>query len=59
MDFETTITKDKEHFLLKERLWFPSMTDAEYKEHMTEDAKSCKKCGVWYWNYCSKRCECN
>ena len=30
MDFETTITKDKEHFLLKERIWFPSMTDDEY-----------------------------
>ena len=50
--------KDKKQFLQAERDWFPSMNDAEYKEHMTEDAKSCKKCGIWYWNYCIKRCEC-
>ena len=58
MDLENIVTKDKKQFLQAERDWFPSMNDAEYKEHMTEDAKSCKKCGIWYWKYCIKRCEC-
>ena len=58
MDLKNKITKDKKQFLQAERDWFPSMTDAEYKEQMYDCAESCKKCGVWYWNHCLKRCKC-
>lgn len=58
MDLKDIATKDKKQFLQAERDWFPSMNDAEYKEQMYDDADSCKKCGVWYWKNCVKRCKC-
>ena len=58
MGFEMIKTKSKKEFLQEERDWFPSMTNDEYKEEMTEDAISCKNCGVWYWVECKKRCNC-
>lgn len=58
MDLKNIITKDKKQFLQSERDWFRSMNDAEYKEQMYDDAESCKKCDVWYWNGCVKRCKC-
>tara|TARA_R110002049_G_scaffold4063_2_gene29314 strand:- start:13472 stop:13630 length:159 start_codon:yes stop_codon:yes gene_type:complete len=50
--------KSKEEFLQKERIYFSTMTDDEYKKEMYGDAKACKKCGIWYWNDCAKRCKC-
>ena len=47
-NLENIVTKDKKQFLQAEKDWFLSMTDAEYKEHMYDDAYSCKKCGIWY-----------
>ena len=58
MDLKNIVTKDKEQFLQAERDWFPSMNDSEYKKQMYDYADSCKKCGVWYWNDCVKRCKC-
>lgn len=58
MDLKDIVTKDKKKFLQAERDWFPSMNDVEYREQMYDDAVSCKKCGVWYWSYCAKRCKC-
>jgi len=58
MDLKDIVTKDKKQFLQAERDWFPSMNDAEYKEQMYDDADSCKKCGVWYWKDCARRCNC-
>ena len=52
------VTKNKKQFLQAERGWFPSMTDAEYKDQMYDCANSCTKCGVWYWSECLKRCQC-
>ena len=51
------VTKDKKQFLQAERGWFPSMTDSEYKDQY-DSADRCKKCGVWYWSECLKRCQC-
>lgn len=59
MGLETVKTKVKEKFLHHERPWFPSMTDDEFKDFMVEDAVSCKNCGIWYWNECNKRCDCD
>lgn len=58
MELETIQTKSKEKFLQKERIYFSTMTDNEYREEMHGYAQSCKNCGVWYWNDCAKRCEC-
>ena len=58
MDRDGVITKDKKQFLIEERHWFPSMTNREYKDHMHDDAENCKRCGIWYWNGCLKRCKC-
>jgi hypothetical protein len=51
-------TKDKSKFLKSERNWFLSMTNKDYKKYMHNDAESCKKCGVYYWKNCIKRCKC-
>jgi hypothetical protein len=59
IDFKNIVTKDKKHFLQSERKYFIIMTDTEYKKHMAEDAKICKKCNVWYWKECLKRCKCD
>jgi len=58
MGLKNIITSDKKQFLQKERPWFPSMTEIEYKEQMYDDAISCKNCGIWYWKDCTKRCQC-
>ena len=52
-------TNDKEKFFLNEMLYFPWRSLSVFKEKMEEDARTCNKCGTWYWKGCLKRCDCD
>ena len=52
------ITKDKEHFLLSEMPHFGKRSLNAFKKYMEDMETTCKKCGVYYWKGCQKRCKC-
>ena len=55
---EDIITKDKELFLLSEMKHFGKSSIKTFKKYMEGNEATCKNCGVYYWNGCKKRCEC-
>jgi hypothetical protein len=52
------VTKDRDEFLLFEMKYFGKRSLKRFKECMKDMDTICKKCGVYYWKGCKKRCEC-
>jgi hypothetical protein len=53
------ITKDREEFLQAEKEWFKFYRSLQkFKKDMESELRTCKNCGVYYWNGCLKRCKC-
>jgi hypothetical protein len=52
------ITKDREEFLLSEMKHFGKRSLVRFKKYMMDIDTTCKKCGVYYWKGCKKRCDC-
>jgi hypothetical protein len=55
---EDIITKDREEFLLSEMKHFGKRSLESFKIYMKDMDTTCKKCGIYYWKDCNKRCEC-
>jgi hypothetical protein len=59
MEYIDIVTTDREEFFASEMKWYRKRSLDRFKKYMEDMESTCESCGVYYWKYCEKRCNCN